>query len=341
MYKRFLQDSDYTAIITREALGQLIRDDHYRFEQAEMAAEATMLDYLTENYCIEEELLKGKRIQPYDSRITYPVNAAFWYENKLHMVIKSIKGYKSPEDWNDYWIYSMDTIAEPDQFPVFKQLQNYYPGDRVMFNGILYECIKENGLDFTHIVIPGVKSWEKKECDEWDKQEYELWDVVRYEDKFYTLMTISNEHDSFKSPDLCEDWGLIGDYNPAYTEYQLDGHDYVVYNGSVFYPVRNPNPDTPTIGVNVKLGDPRNYNIKHHMLHLALYELHKLVAPHNVSNIRISDYEHTLQWLKDASKLKINPQIPRRSEPDHTMSTDWAVATFQALYDPNLNPWQV
>ena len=48
------------------------------------------------------------------------------------------------------------------------------------------------------------------------------------------------------------------------------------------------------------------------MTRLAIYELTKLIAPNNVSVIRVKDYEDSIKWLNDASKLKINPQIPRK-----------------------------
>ncbi|MBR4589956.1 MAG: hypothetical protein IKO36_04755 [Bacteroidaceae bacterium] len=341
MYKRFLQDSDYLSVITKEALGQLIRDEHGRFEQAEQAAEATICDYLIENYKIEEEFMIGKRIQPYDSRITYPVNSGFWRENNIYIVIKSIKGYKCPEDASEYWVENVDVEVDVKTTPRFLQIQNYYPGDNVAYNGVVYTCIKECGVDFKHIIIPGITAWKEVKAKVWEKKPYELWDVVKYDGQFYTLLTVSEEHEDFDSPDISDDWGLIGEYDPDYAQYELNGHDYVVYNDKVFYPVLNPNPDSPEVGVNIKAGDPRNFNLKRHMVQLALYELHKLVAPHNVSNIRISDYEHSMEWLQAAGRLKINPQIPRRLDERKQPISDWAVATFMRDYDPMKNPWQI
>jgi hypothetical protein len=77
------------------------------------------------------------------------------------------------------------------------------------------------------------------------------------------------------------------------------------------------------------------------MLRMSVYELHKLISPNNVSQVRITDYETTLQWLKDASKLRINPQIPRKLDEDNKPIADWQVATFQRDYDPYKNPWQI
>ena len=56
MYRRFLNKNDYLGIITEDALSQLTRGKDICFVQAEQAAEASIMDYLTENYEIEREL---------------------------------------------------------------------------------------------------------------------------------------------------------------------------------------------------------------------------------------------------------------------------------------------
>ena len=59
----------------------------------------------------------------------------------------------------------------------------------------------------------------------------------------------------------------------------------------------------PELGNNLSLHDPRNYNLKKHMVRLAVYELTKLIAPNNVSTVRMRDYEDSMKWLNDAAKL--------------------------------------
>ena len=53
MYRRFLNQKDYLSIITDSALAQLVRNNENRFIQAEQAAEASIIDYLSENYEVE------------------------------------------------------------------------------------------------------------------------------------------------------------------------------------------------------------------------------------------------------------------------------------------------
>ena len=75
------------------------------------------------------------------------------------------------------------------------------------------------------------------------------------------------------------------------------------------------------------------------MVRLSIYELTKLIAPNNVSVVRVKDYEDSMKWQSDAAKLKLNPQIARKLAEDKQSVTDWQLATFQTDYDPNKNPW--
>lgn len=56
------------------------------------------------------------------------------------------------------------------------------------------------------------------------------------------------------------------------------------------------------------------------MVRLALYELTKLIAPNNVSVVRMRDYEDSMKWLNDAAKLRLNPQIPRKLDATKSQS---------------------
>ncbi len=59
------------------------------------------------------------------------------------------------------------------------------------------------------------------------------------------------------------------------------------------------------------------------MVRLTLYELSKTVAANNVSVVRMRDYEDSMKWLNDSSKLRLNPQIPKKLTEDKQPVTDW------------------
>ena len=339
MYRRFLNNSDYLGIITQEALQQLTRGNDERFIQAEQSAEMSIVEYLSENYEVEKELAKGKYIADYDRRITYPVGVHIYFDGQIHEVIRSISGYRKPATVV-YWEESTDINIDASQVPAYSQFNTYYPGDKVNYNGVVYLCLSENGYKFDDIRIPMVGGWIEAETTQWQPIDYPLWIVVEYEGAFYTLMTLDG-FDNNIDPLTSDCWGAIADYDSAYNDYELSDHEYVVYEGRVFYPETDVNTDVPELGNNLSLHDPRNYNLKKHMVRLAVYELTKLIAPNNVSAVRMRDYEDSMKWLNDAAKLKLNPQIPRKVDETKKPVTDWQLATFQNDYDPYRNPWMV
>lgn len=338
MYRRFLNNNDYLSIITEQAINQLIRGNDMRYEQAEQAAEASLLDYLSENYEIEKELDKGKYLFDYNRKITYPVGSHFYLDGQICEVIQAINGYKAPAT-EAYWKECEEPL-DIDNLRPYSQMLSYRPSDIVRFNNVAYTCVKPNGFHFGDIRIPGVSVWEKADVVEWEAVPYGLWDVVQYNNQYFTLISLE-EYDEIVNPMESNCWGMIGEYDPSIDTYELSDHEYVVYKDEVYYPVMNPNADKPQLEVNICYNDPRNYNLKRHMVQLALYELHKLVSPNNISQMRVDDYEHSMQWLKDANRLKLNPQIPRKVNSRGEELTDWQMATFQTKYDPYKNPWHV
>lgn len=337
MYRRFLNDNDYLSIITSEALSQITRGNSERFIQAEESAEMSIVEYLSENYEIEAELNKGKYIAEYDRRISFPVGAHIYLDGRLYEVIRSIAGYKAPASV-DYWEEYLNIHADIDKFPCYSQFATYRKGDIALFNGVAYICLNENGYKFGNIRIPLVSAWQEVFSIEWDPVEYQLWDIVRFEGAYYTLITLEG-FDNNKTPMQSDCWGAIADYNTGYNNYELNGHDYVIYNDRIYLPEMDVNADIPEIGNNLSLHDPRNYNLKKHMIRLAIYELTKLISPNNVSIIRVKDYESSMKWLNDVSKLRLNPQIPRKLAENNQEIMDWQLATFQTEYNPHNNPW--
>ncbi|MDL2320191.1 hypothetical protein LJC45_03560 [Alistipes sp. OttesenSCG-928-B03] len=337
MYRRFLNDNDYLSVISAETLSQMTRGNSQCFIQAEESAEMSIVEYLSENYEIESELNKGKYIAPYDRSITFPVGAHFYLNDEIHEAIRSISGYKAPSAvayWEEYSEPDIDSLVVHN----YSQFNTYYPGDIVVYNGTPYICLAENGHKFGDIRIPMVDGWLEVEVPEWQPTDYALWDVVSFDGNFYTLITLEG-FDNNNDPAQSDNWGAIADYDPAYNSYELKDHEYVVYEGKVFRPETDVNSDTLVPGVNYTLHDPRNYNLKKHMVRLAIYELTKLIAPNNVSVVRLRDYEDSMRWLSDASKLKLNPKIPRRIGEDKKEVMDWQLGTFQTAYDPHKNPW--
>lgn len=341
MYQRFLNNNDYAGIITKELMSQLTRGNDESIAQAEEAAEASIVEYLTDNYEVEKELARGKSLMPYNPNIVYPVGAHFYMDGKIYEAIRSIAGIKKPTDkpyWKELEDYNEELFAKSRPYI---QLTNWQPGDIVSFANSYFECVEPNGIDFNDIRIPGINGWEEKEdILPWEPNfEYVPWEVVIWDGKYYALVTLENI-DLTVNPYDSDNWGLIGEYDPEYA-YEFTPTEYIVYNNRVYYPVMSVVADDIKEGWNIRQHDPRNSNIKKHLVRLAVYELYKLISPNNVSSARIADYEASIMWLRDANRMKINPQIPRKLDEENKPVTEYAIATYMRDYDPYKNPWQV
>ena len=340
MYKRFLNNKDYLGIITSEALNQMTRGLEERYVQAEEAAEASIIEYLTDNYEVEKELEVGKRLMEYNPQITYPVGAHFYKGDKICEAIRAIHGVQRPTS-KVYWVeieYNEQKIK--DAVP-YMQLRNWQPGDVVEFQNTYFECVEPNGIDFRDIRIPGIVAWEELEVYDWmPNVQYASWDAVHYNGQYFALVNWKEDMDLTVNPFDSDDWGLVGTYDETYT-YTLSPTEYVEFEGKLYIPVIKPSADTLEEGYNIRFHDPRNGNIKKHMVRLALYELCKLISPNNISSARIVDYETSITWLRDANRCKINPQIPRKMDDENKPVTEFAIATFQRDYDPRNNPWHI
>ena len=338
MYRRFLNDSDYLSIATKEMMSQLTRDNRDRLPMAEEYAEASITEYLSNAYEIERELETGRRLLEYSPAVTYPMGVHFYLDGKIYATTRPIKGYKAPYT-KPYW-EPCDDPGMKDVTP-YTQTASYAPGDVVMFNGSIFMCLEYNGRAYGDIRIPGLFAWTEAPFDEWAPNvTYEVGQAVRYNRRFYMLMTHEGL-DQTVDPHTSGNWGLVGEYTPEYNMYNLEGRDYVEYGSRLFLPVMDPNHDEPREGFNITPDDPRNPNIKKHMVRLALYELYKLTAPTNISQSRITDYETSVMWLRDAARMRISPGIPRKIDCDRKPVTDYAVATYARDYDPYKNPWQI
>lgn len=325
--------------ISDELFSQLIRNQQVRVEQAEEAAEMSIVEYLTDNYEVEQALAVGKNLREYNPRITYPVGVHFYYNGKIVEAMRSINGIKPPTIV-EYWQEYEQLLDSHQQVEGYSQLKNYHPGDLVAFSGVIYECLEHNGIDYADIRIPGVNAWEEVETIPWEPNiEYDEWKVVEWEGQFFALLT-KEDIDLTVNPMESDNWGLIGQYDPDYA-YELKDTEYIEYEGRVWFPTMVPTADELKEGYNFRYHDPRNSNIKKHMIKIALYELHKLISPNNVSSARIADYEATMQWLHDANRCKINPQITRKLDDEKKPVSEIAMATFQRDYDPYKNPWQI
>jgi hypothetical protein len=352
-YRRFLTDNDYISLVTEEHMTQILREKHDRLVQAEERAEQRLLEYLSQYYEIEKLLLVGKCIYDYNPAVSYPANAYFRRHvtdvdgketEKIFKTLTAINGYKKPTSIV-YWEQVADFI-DPDvleKAPKYSQLRMYAKGDIVKYGTEYWRCLVPHGFNLNEIHIPGCVAWREVETTPWAaNMNWEQHKVVSYGEGFYTL---TEEQDTTPevAPDENENWAMIGDYSLDY-EYSNEesDHDYVVAEGKVFLPILNPNTTAIVEEVNITLDDPRNASVVENMAHIAIWYALQLISPTNISEAKRWAFEDSMKWLYDASKFKINPQLPRKLEQvPGEPKVDWALATFQRSYNPNENPWLI
>lgn len=376
-YLRFLTDKDYNCLATEEHMRQIIRDIPERVPQAEQRAEMQMLEYLDQYYEIEKLLAVGKNIREYSPLVSYPAQVHIKKDNEIFKTLTCINGYKKPST-KQYW-RPVDDFVDPERIErpkKYSQLKMYCKGEIVRFGTEYWQCEIPHGYDSGEIHIPGVEAWKEAEITAWEPNlEWQKDQVCSYNGNFYQYYgenkiqdsetvgnsaTEDNHVDGGNNiiPDQSDDsdrekivltpeeddlWGLIGEYSDELEyDYSEGVRDYVVADGSVFYPILNPNPDGLEEGVNIISDDPRNANVVAHMSRIALYHLHSIIAPTNIPETRRWAYEDSMQWLYNASKFKINPQLPRKRENGSCEDkVDWALETYQRDYDPNENAWLI
>jgi len=353
-YHRFLTDNDYCSIATKEHISQLVRDMPERVPQAEQRAEMNFLEYLDQYYDIAKVLAVGKNIREYNVAVSYPGGVWIRKDEKIYRTLTAINGYKAPTR-ELYWKQVVDFI-DPcllEKAKRYSQLRMYAKGEVVRFGTEYWQCLIPHGYEAGEIHAPGISVWKEAEITEWEPNL--TWgknQVCSYNDNFYQYLkdteseeeddnTETEMNDTVVAPDEDDNWGLIGEYDKSYEyDYSEEARDYVVAEGTVFYPVMNPNADTLAEGVNITLDDPRHPGVVAHMSRIALYYLHQIISPTNISETRRWAYEDSMKWLSDASKFKINPQLPRKIDRETgEEKVDWALETFQREYNPFENPW--
>ena len=346
-YLRFLTDKDYISLVTDEHWKQIIRDKHDRIIQAEQRAEMNMLEYLDQYYEIEQLLNVGKNIREHNVAVSYPSQVYIMKDGEIYRTLTSLNGYKKPTK-KLYWKKLLDFVDPRlmENAKKYSQLRMYAKGEVVIFGTEYWICLIPHGYEAGEIHIPGAVAWQEVESIPWEPVlEWKKDDVCSFEGNFYQylLEESSGEQSGVLTPEEDEAWGMIGEYSSDLEyDYSEGVFDYVTCEGSVFYPIMNPNADAFEVGVNVMLDDPRNINVVAHMSRIALYYLHQLISPTNISETRKWAYEESMTWLYNASKFKINPQLPRKRENDSgNTKVDWALATFQKSYDPNENSWLI
>lgn len=205
----------------------------------------------------------------------------------------------------------------------------YKVGDKVSYDGKFYDCIVATNTSGLSLYPDTLVVWESVVNEAWNNaKDYSL----EAADK--TLVNESNIDYKLVDPSLAVigttptdsvanndgAWAVVS-ITPYIRENRYERVDgfsgFVSLNNTTYYiseineqfahSVKDDNffVFTPTT-------DPRNRNIINAMLHLVMYQLHSVVVPDNIPTVRIANNEGTMKKLESFSKMKADPNIPRK-----------------------------
>lgn len=295
-YLRFLLDEDYVANIRMEQFEQIAGRPLNRkvIERAEENSEVTILEYMLNMYHIEDAFSIGKSLIERDLRFTYPAGVYFLHNSVPAITVSELVGKSFPRT-EEYWELHLE--IDPNGIPLYSQMNEYRVGDLAVYMGNVYRCLVNHGNVSGEIVRPA------------DALKWANLDVSGMtNEQILAIPAYSNSKNTY----------IIGDE--------------VSYMGSYYSVTANPNADDAVIGENIEEKDPRNSNLKKHMVQLSLYEMAKRISPNNVSASILADYEDTKEWLVAVGKGKINPMVPRigtkSPSGEERPTSTWAMATM-------------
>ena len=228
----------------------------------------------------------------------------------------------------DIWEEVVDDASKP--ITVFSTKATYAIGQRVSYDSKFYDALvdirPEVGLSFypdTTVL------WKKANVDSYfivtkDYNLSEINDLVLHNSVWYSLFDKVNLVVGETPNNNPLSWKIIT-YLPTYSRDDIyvrssgEFEGYVIDNEEYFFVEEKNEEFVNPIKIEngksqfVPSKDPRNRNIVNKMVHIALYCLHSSVVPDNIPTSRIANFEKSIEWLNDASDMKVNPKIDRRT----------------------------
>jgi hypothetical protein len=302
---RLLTDTDYLKVTLSDTVRDLIDSNYNQWLDAEQAAQLEMASYLNQRYIVANIFTDTTL---YDPLKTYYAKALVQY---------------SETEYND--------------------LTAYVVGDRVSFDGYIYECYDaaqgispENTDYWVKRVLDYSLYYVTLPSDEWDKDTtYEVGDVVWYKNKQYTA-TVSCKNIEPSTTTSVNIWGS----GTAYTisanltpdiEYKDEityaANDLVTYKGSKYKALNSTTGNLPTDALNWSLettdyewtyGDNRNALLVRFLLDITAYHFMRSVParaiPDHIKQAyngdSADDRGGALGWLKNVAKGFVSADLP-------------------------------
>lgn len=317
--KRYLKNTDLAPkYMKEETLKRLTNNlEEHRLFDAEKDAVSLVLSHLTNNFEIEEELALGRSIEVQNTQKEYKAGSHLYDGGRYFRVAKTVTPSVRPDAASFWTKLDVRPFSETETY-----LANttYYrsEGEEV------YKLVDAAGEVSTLDSL----AWELVEVFEYSGDEnYLTGEIVECDSGYYECRrnngSLSNNRvnpsytvafvEAVPSGVVPEAY----DRNKVYR--RVDGFNgYVTLENKTYFlsEANEPkaNPDTrQSLPEKFELvSDPRNGNIVRCVAALATYGLYQAQVPDNIPSTTIREEEKMMDFLKDSSKLRINPLLKRK-----------------------------
>jgi hypothetical protein len=137
------------------------------------------------------------------------------------------------------------------------------------------------------------------------KSTYKAGDKVFWNGKVYTaiLNTLSPSHDMAIQYPTYHDQPLLNvfpDDVVSGLNYWGPGVAYTILAGTL-----------PTNATYYTNGDNRSQQLLEVLIDVTLYKIHSRISPRNIPDLRVLNYQHAIEWLKDCGTGKVTPNLAK------------------------------
>lgn len=280
---RLLRNEDYFNYIQEKNLNQVIDQNWTLVQDVEQAAQQEMVGYLEQRY-IKDEILTNTS--------AFSITAVYYGKNLVYYTE-----------------------------PAFNVASNYSTGDRVSYDGDIYEANQNvtasvwNATEWDLICEDNLLYYVTLPEDEYDHDEtYSIGDVVWYQNKTWTALAAVTGILPIAS-------------NAAY------------WNDEGTYSITGDYPEDDTVWTQ---GDNRNPLIVMRLIDIVLYHLHKRLTGMNFPDIRKEAYDGNspaqvggaIGWLKQIAAGKVNVDLPEII-PNQNLSVNWGNSGGSTTFTSN------
>lgn len=270
--------NDFKKLIQQENLSQIIGSDYSILDSLALSAVQTATSYLTQKYITAQEF---QDTQKWDSTVVYKAANRVYLDAPAYNAAGTyILGALTLQAGNVYKCTTAITVAEAFNPAHWGLLGVQYALFYAKYPNPLFTLT--NNYNIGDLVFWGTSSWRCLRATDHGSHEGALQSVYSQQIPFNNIF-----------PDAIgqTQWTAIAPIPytiPATTD---------ILNTTYWAP-----------------GDNRNQELLNYTIDIALYRVHKRIAPRNIPDLRVKAYDDAIKWLKDAGAVNnsgITADLPR------------------------------